>query len=114
MNYEWNFPILDVRYSVEIPDEDGETILTNVVETVHWTYTATEDDNTASVYGSIAVGTPDPATFTDYSLITKEQVIEWVSAVLDVKEMQDNLASQIEAQKAPQTGGMVPPWSEQS
>jgi hypothetical protein len=110
MNYEWNFPALDVRYSVET--EDGT--LNNVVETVHWTYTATEDDNTASVYGSIAVGTPDPAAFTDYSLITKEQVIEWVSAVLNVEEMQANLASQIEAQKAPQTGGMAPPWSAQS
>ena len=111
MQYEWNFPTLDVRYSVEIPAENGEIILTNVVETVHWTYTATEGDNTASMYGSVAVGSPDPATFTDYSLITKEQVIEWVSAVLNVEEMQANLASQIEAQKAPQTGGMAPPWS---
>jgi hypothetical protein len=110
MNYEWNFPTLDVRYAVET--EDGT--LNNVVETVHWTYTATDGDYSASMYGSVAVGSPDPATFKDYAEITKEQVTEWVSAVLDVKEMQDNLASQIEAQKAPQTGGMAPPWSEQS
>jgi acyl carrier protein len=110
MNYEWNFPTLDVRYSVEIPAEDTTT-LTNVVETVHWTYTAIEGDYTASMYGSVAVGSPDPATFTDYSEITKEQVTEWVEAVLNVEEMQANLASQIEAQKAPQTGGMAPPWN---
>jgi hypothetical protein len=106
MNYEWNFPTLDVRYSVET--KDGT--LNNVVETVHWTYTATDEDYSASMYGSVVVGAPDPATFKDYSEITKEQVTEWVSAVLDVEEMETNLASQIEAQKAPQTGGLTPPW----
>jgi hypothetical protein len=108
MQYEWNFPTLDVRYSVET--EEGT--LTNVVETVHWTLTATEDNCSVSMYGSVAVGSPDPATFADYSSLTKETVQAWVESALgdQVETMKETLASQIEAQKAPQTGGLTPPW----
>jgi hypothetical protein len=108
MNYEWNFPTLDVRYSVET----GEGTLTNVVETVHWTLTAKDGDNGGYMYGSVAVGSPDPATFADYSSLTKETVQAWVEAALgeQVQTMKETLASQIEAQKAPQTGGLTPPW----
>ena len=108
MNYEWNFPTLDVRYEVET--EEGT--LTNVVETVHWILEATKENFTEVMYGSVAVGSPDPAEFEDYSSLSKETVQAWVEAALgeQVATMKESLASHIEAQKAPQTGGLTPPW----
>jgi len=103
IQYEWGFPSLEVEFDV-----DG---LTNVVKTVHWTYTASEGDFSAYVYGSVGVGSPDPATFTDYAELTKEQVTEWVEAALNVEEMKASLAGQIEAQKAPSSGQLPPPWN---
>ena len=108
MQYEWNFPTLDVRFSVET----DEGTLTNVVQTVHWTLGASDGDYSASMYGSVAVGSPDPATFEDYASLTKETVQGWVEAALgeQVDTMKETLASQIAAQKNPTGGGLTPPW----
>ena len=107
IQYKWGFPALDVTYSV------GD--LQNVVSTVHWTLTATEDQYTASVYGSAGVGSPTPEAFVSYEDLTEEEVISWVTTALggeeSVQTMMDGLAAQIEAQKAPQTGTMSPPWN---
>jgi hypothetical protein len=104
--YKWGFPALDVTYSV------GD--LQNVVSTVHWTLTATEDQYTASVYGSAGVGSPTPEAFVSYEDLTEEEVIAWTTEALggeeQVQAMMDSLAAQIEAQKAPKTGTMTPPW----
>jgi hypothetical protein len=107
IQYAWQFPALDVTYS------DGE--LQNVVTAVHWRLTATEDQHSASTYGSVGVGTPTPEAFVSYEDLTEEEVISWVTTALggedSVQAMKDGLASQIETQKAPKTGTMTPPWT---
>jgi hypothetical protein len=123
MNYEWNFPTLDVVYH--------EESMTDVVQTVHWTYTATEEpftasmygtvsvpeptpETTASMYGTVSVPAPTPETFVPYDELTKEQVTGWVETALgpeQIATMQETLAGQIEAQKNPTSGPLPPPWN---
>lgn len=104
IEYTWTFPALDVTY-----DEEG---LTNVVNTVHWIYTARDGDYTATMYST--VGLPGPGQpFTAYEDLTADIVQGWVENTLgadQVAEMQKSLANSIEAQKTPQGGSMTPPW----
>jgi len=105
MEYTWQFPALDVKYS------EGE--LQNVVTTVHWVLVATEDEHTASVYGSIGVPEPTPEQFVSYDDLTQEEVQSWVEDEMGEEQVQahkDNLANQIATLKAPVTGTLTPPW----
>lgn len=86
--YNWIISALECKVS-----EDG---LTNVVSTIHWRYNATNEDGiTADTYGAQPVGSPDPANFTPYENITKEQVVGWLEASLDVPALQLQLDEQI-------------------
>ena len=110
VNYEWQFPALDVKFS------DGE--MKNVVTTVHWVLVATEGEHSTSVYGSVGVPEPTPEAFVSYEDLTQEEVISWVEAALNesgeesqLQAMKDGLVSQIETMKAPVTATLTPPWN---
>jgi hypothetical protein len=104
INYTWTFPAFDC-----IIDEDG---LQTVVTTVHWTLTGTDEDNTsATVYGSQAVGQPNPESFTPFTSISKEQVIGWMESSMDVDALKTNLATQINLIKNPVTEILPAPWN---
>ena len=98
VTYEWSFPTLDVIYN-EIDPETGEPVQ-NVVTTVHWVYTARDDNYTATMYST--VGLPGPGQpFTAYEDLTPAIVQGWVEDALgpdQVAEMQASLAGNIEAQ----------------
>ena len=84
-----------------------------MVLSVHWTATKTENDYTASVYGSVVLPAKEPSdpTFVDYEDLTQEQVIEWVKEAIGEEKMaslEDNMATQIEAQKTPKTASGLP------
>ena len=86
--YNWIISALECKVS-----EDG---LTNVVSTIHWRYNATNEDGiTVDTYGAQPVGSPDPADFTPYENITKDQVVGWLEASLDVPALQLQLDEQI-------------------
>lgn len=105
ISYSWAFPTLDVVYS-----EDG---FSNVVKTVHWIHTATEDNHSAYAYGTIGLAGPEQP-FTSYEDLTPEIVEGWVVSAMGqdkVDEMETSLAAQIEALKNPTGGQMPPPWS---
>jgi len=83
---------------------------TGGVVVAHWRVSAQDGDYTASAYGTAGF-TPDPNTegFVPFDQLTEAQVLEWVYASVDKAEMEANLATQIEEQKAPATvAGM--PW----
>jgi len=106
MNYTWGFPVLGVTFS--------EDSLTNVISTVNWTLTATEDAYTSYVYGSVGLTAPSPATFTPYDQVTEAQVQAWTEEALGAEQVEKykaNLAAQIETQKNPPTGNLPPPWA---
>ena len=79
------------------------------VVTVHWRINAVDGDYTASTYGTVGY-TQESDSFIPYADLTEEIVIGWVKDSLDTDEIEANLASQIEAQKAPATLSGLP-WA---
>lgn len=107
---EWHIAALETA-----PSEDG---LTDVVKTAHWTATATEVDGgttyTASSYGSVGFGAPDPDAFVDYSNITEAEAIDWVKEALGTEQVTaigEGLLNQIEQQKNPPIVTLPLPWA---
>lgn len=87
--YNWVISALDCKV-----DENN---LQDVVYTVHWRYNATNEDGiTAEVYGAQSVSSPTTEDFTPYDQLTKEQVVGWLEASLDVPAMNEGLDKQIE------------------
>ena len=87
-NYNWIISALECKV------KEGD--MTDVVYTVHWRYNATNENGiTVDTYGAQVVGSPDPANFTPYENITKEQVVGWLEASLDVPALQLQLDKQI-------------------
>jgi len=92
INYEWSFPNFEVNSS-------------NEVKTIHWRYTATDGDYSASMYGSCA-----GSEGMDFDEMTQEHAIMCVTENQPVEDMQSNLSAQIEAQKNPETTSMTKEW----
>jgi len=57
----YNFVISDLNAKIQ----DTETGLSNVIETIHWRYQATDGENTADVYGSVGLDAPEAGSFID-------------------------------------------------
>ena len=80
------------------------------VVTVHYRVNAVDGDYSASTYGTVGY-TQSEESFTPFDELTEETVIGWVQNSLGKDEIEANLASQIEAAKAPATvAGM--PWNQ--
>ena len=75
--------------------QEGE--LSNIVETVHWRYQATDDVNTVDVYGSVGLDAPEPGSFIPSDQLTKETVISWIESKLDVEALKTGLDAQLDA-----------------
>jgi hypothetical protein len=107
MVFDWIISAMDCKI------HEGE--MTDVVQTVHWRYNATDvvEEKTyfAEMYGATAVGEPTPDNFTDYNSLTKEQVVGWLESTLDVTTMQENLTKQIELQINPIDVTLPPPFA---
>ena len=104
INYQWTISALDCK----VKEED----LNDVVYTVHWRYRGTDENGiTAETYGAQSVGTPDPDDFTPYDEITKEQVVSWLEASMDVDAMDVNLANQINLIINPVDVTLPLPWN---
>jgi hypothetical protein len=82
------------------------------VTIAHWRVTAEDGDYSASSYGTTSF-TPDASAdgYVAYESLTEETVIGWVQNSLDKDEIEANLASQIEAAKAPATVAGLP-WNQ--
>lgn len=107
IQYTWQFPSLDVVF-----DEDG---MQDVVQTIHWILNAQDGDYAASCYGTVGVGKPDPQSFIPYQDLTKAKVEAWTEQAIgeeQVDQYKASLAGQIEAQKAPKSGPLPPPWAQ--
>ena len=88
--YKWTINALDAKVAVE----DGNE---NVVYTVHWGYSATDEtgEHTVNSIGAHPVEY-DADNFTAYEDLTEEIVIGWLEDGLDVDSMKANLDGQIE------------------
>ena len=106
ITYDWIFNPLTVK--------PAEGSLTDVVITIDWRRTATDDQYSASCYVQVSLGPPAPSDFTPYSDLTKDQVQGWVVSVLgqdQVDAYDISLAQQIENQKNPPSIQLPPPWN---
>jgi len=102
--YTWHIAQLERKIS------DG------VVYTAHWTVTANRevtgsDDLTASSYGSIGFGDPDPNNFTPYEDLTEGQVVGWVLSALGDEQVEticSGLSAQLDLQQNPVDASGIP------
>ena len=91
---------------------DGDTCPDGAVYTVHWTASLEEDGETASSYGSVGLGEPEAKSFTPFSELTKEEVLDWTFAALGVDQVvsiEEALHNQIQ-QKVNPTSASGTPW----
>lgn len=102
INYTWVFPQFDVAKS-----EDG---LTDVVKVIHWQYFGADGEYTASEYGTVTLGPPNPTDFIPYDQLTEQWAINAVSEQVNVLDMEARLAVDIAAQKNPPIVPMPPPF----
>ena len=88
--YKWTIYALDAKVAVEDVNE-------NVVYTVHWGYSAT-DETGEHVVNSIGAHPVeyDADNFIAYADLTEADVIAWLEAGLDVESMKADLDAQIE------------------
>ena len=93
ITYEWSFP-------------NFETDADNKVKTIHWTFTAVDGDNSASMYGS------DGESELNFDTMSKEDAIACVLEHSDTTEddMKANLDAQIASQKAPELTSKTKEW----
>jgi hypothetical protein len=94
ITYEWSFP-------------NFETDADNKVKVIHWRYTAVDEENSSSMYGS-CVGSEG----IDFDAMTKENATACVLEHSDTTEedMKSNLDAQIASQKAPELTSKTKDW----
>jgi len=94
ITYEWSFP-------------NFECDSLNVVKTIHWRYTATDGEHSASMYGSCA-----GSEGMNFDSMTKEHCENCVLENQDttIEDMQSNLSAQIEEQKSPALTSKTKEW----
>ena len=93
INFEWQKPILEKKLV------DGS--LENVIQTVHWRYTGTDNDISTDVYGALTLPAPDAENFIEWENMTNDKVFEWLESILDVEQLQNQISAQIEDIKNP-------------
>ena len=93
--FTWSINTLDRRTS------DG------FITTAHWRCSAVDGEFSASVYGSCGWGEGEPVI--PYTDVTEAGVINWCwNNGINKTEIEDSLANQIDALKAPKTESGVP------
>jgi hypothetical protein len=97
-----------IDYTWTIAQLERQTDTGGVV-VAHWRVSAVDGDFTASAYGTAGF-TPDPESpdFKPFDQLTEADVLAWVWASVDKADTEANLATQIEAQKAPATAAGTP------
>jgi hypothetical protein len=101
----WNVVSMDLY-----PEKDGEK---DVVFTIHWTLTATENIYNGSVYGSVSLPLNTTGEFIPYADLTLDKAVSWIKEALgaeQVAEYEAGVATQIENQKNPPVIVLPLPW----
>ncbi len=93
--YKWTINALDAKISHDSKD--------NVINTIHWGYSAVDNDDATKVASSIGTHSVeyDKDNFTEYASIKESDVIAWLEAGLDVDALKTSLDAQITLLKAP-------------
>ena len=115
ISYSWSFSALDVELGPDAADH------TDVVYTVHWRYSATDEEDpphTASSIGTSSVTWEEGDPWIAYGDLTQSDVEGWVEEDLGedgVKALEASLAANIAEQVTPThetMRGDELPWNE--
>ncbi len=90
---------------------DGDTCPDGAVYIAHWTASLEQDGQSASAYGSVGLGEPNPNSFTPFSSLTEEQVLTWVFETLGVDQVvaiEESLYNQVQQEINPTSAAGVP------
>jgi hypothetical protein len=88
INYVWNTNPCECVIS-----EDG---LTNIIQTVHWRLTGTDENGISSeVYGAQSFPPPTSADYIPFDQCYQDVVVGWLSSVLDVPALETQIADAI-------------------
>jgi|TARA_Y100000052_G_C2947335_1_gene84772 hypothetical protein len=107
MEFKWHISQMDSKIKETI---DGQE-LQNVVNVVHWRYDATLNDYETEVYGALELNGANPNDFILYENLTKNDVIGWLEAGLDVDELQTILINKINLLINPVEATLPLPWN---
>ena len=93
--YKWVINALDAKISHDSKD--------NVINTIHWGYSAVDNDDDTKVASSIGTHSVeyDKDNFTEYDKIKESDVITWLEDGLDVDAMKAGLDAKIALLKTP-------------
>lgn len=93
--YTWEITAMEV-----ILNQDG---LSNVVNNIDWRLIATVEGKKyrAEQWAKQYISVPESGLFTNYQDLTKEQVVGWLESILDVNQLKESLAYQINLQVNP-------------
>lgn len=104
--YTWKIEQLDC-----IPSADEQA---NVVSMVHWRVSATNETNTAEVYGTQSLTFEAKNAFVSYDDLTKDTVVAWVQEAMGidaVTKLQEMLDKQLENLVSPPVITPPLPWA---
>lgn len=96
MSANWKIAALEAY-----PQAEGQV---DVVFTIHWRAELSQDDKTASNYGSVGVTYVAGSPFTPFASLTEEQVVGWAKEALGAEKV-----AQIEASLATQLADLLNP-----
>jgi hypothetical protein len=105
ISYVWKIGELKIATS-----KDG---LSNVVQSVVWTLSATDADFSAETIFSTFLNDPDPNKFVQFESLDEATVLSWVQQSSDealVESLKANLRVLLEEKKALATKTVSPPW----
>jgi hypothetical protein len=82
-------------------NKDG---LKNVVKTIHWRLLGVNDNNiSAELFGAQTIGEPNKDNFKAFDDLEKQDIIDWLNAVMDISALEENIAQKIELIENPTT-----------
>lgn len=83
--YNWTINMLEC-----VPDANG---LQNIVQTIHWKLSGDDSVNSTSIQKVTTITPPTPGSFIQYSSLTEEQVITWLTDTLGEQGVAEAKAS---------------------
>jgi len=103
--YSWKINQLDAKI------QEGE--LQNVIYVIHYNYTAVDPSGeyTSTSVNILSVQYNPETPFIPYDELTKEDVVSWLEAGIDVNILNESLDKQIELQINPVDEYLRPDWN---
>lgn len=82
ITYSWSITAVDKVESGDLAD---------VIQTVHWLAEVTDGTHVVHEFGTLELSAPDPDRFIQFNMLTKQDIVDWLEAELDVTTIRGRL-----------------------